>query len=192
MSRKSISLAVLDRREDSRQSTFEPWIRSLRIVAASWLLEEDQLLKAGSLQIRTMFTPGHTPACASYIIGDAVFTGDALFMSDYGTGRCDLPAGSATDLYESVHEKLYRLPEHFKVFVGHDYLPNGRELQFQSTIAQEKVQNIQLNAKTTREDFVHFRSTRDRSLSAPKLLLSSVQINIDAGHLPKPSENGIT
>lgn len=155
------------------------------------LLEEDKQLKAGSLEIRTIFTPGHTPACASYVIGEAVFTGDALFMPDYGTGRCDFPAGSAAVLYESVHEKLYSLPDHYKVFVGHDYLPNGRKLQFQSTIGQEKAQNIQLNAKTTREEFVHFRSTRDRSLAAPKLLLPSVQINIDAGHLPKPAANGI-
>jgi glyoxylase-like metal-dependent hydrolase (beta-lactamase superfamily II) len=155
------------------------------------LLEEDKQLKAGSLEIRTIFTPGHTPACASYVIGEAVFTGDALFMPDYGTGRCDFPAGSAAVLYESVHEKLYSLPDHYKVFVGHDYLPNGRKLQFQSTIGQQKAQNIQLNAKTTREEFVHFRSTRDRSLAAPKLLLPSVQINIDAGHLPKPAANGI-
>jgi glyoxylase-like metal-dependent hydrolase (beta-lactamase superfamily II) len=155
------------------------------------LLEEDKILKAGTLEIRTIFTPGHTPACASYVIGEAVFTGDALFMPDYGTGRCDFPAGSAAVLYESVHEKLYRLPDHYKVFVGHDYLPGGRKLQFQSTIGQEKAQNIQLNAKTTREEFVHFRSTRDRSLAAPKLLLPSVQINIDAGHLPQPAANGI-
>ncbi len=155
------------------------------------LLEENKVLKAGTLEIRTIFTPGHTPACASYLIGDAVFTGDALFMPDYGTGRCDFPAGSAAVLYESVHEKLYSLPDHSKVFVGHDYLPGGRKLQFQSTIGQEKAQNIQLNAKTTREEFVHFRSTRDRSLAAPKLLLPSVQINIDAGHLPKPAANGI-
>jgi glyoxylase-like metal-dependent hydrolase (beta-lactamase superfamily II) len=155
------------------------------------LLEEGKILKAGALEIKTIFTPGHTPACSSYIIGESVFTGDALFMPDYGTGRCDFPAGSAADLYESVHGKLYSLPDHYKVFVGHDYLPNGRKLQFQSTIGQEKAQNIQLNAKTTREEFVHFRSTRDRSLAAPKLLLPSVQINIDAGHLPKPAGNGI-
>lgn len=155
------------------------------------LLEEGKILKAGTLEIKTIFTPGHTPACASYVIGEAVFTGDALFMPDYGTGRCDFPAGSAAALYESVHEKLYRLPDHYKVYVGHDYLPGGRKLQFQSTIGQEKAHNIQLNAKTTREEFVHFRSTRDRSLSAPKLLLPSVQINIDAGHLPKPAANGV-
>ncbi len=154
------------------------------------LLRENENLKAGTIEIKTIFTPGHTPACSSYVIGEAVFTGDALFMPDYGTGRCDFPAGSANDLYESVHEKIYKLPDHYKVYVGHDYLPNGRKMQFQTTIAQEKAQNIQLNARTTREEFVHFRTTRDRSLAAPRLLLPSVQINIDAGHLPKAAGNG--
>ncbi len=154
------------------------------------LLTEDKLLRAGSFEIKTLFTPGHTPACASYVIGEMVFTGDALFMPDYGTGRCDFPAGSAADLYDSIHNKLYQLPDHYQVYVGHDYQPNGRELQFRSTIGQEKAANIQLRSDTKREDFVQFRQTRDKSLSAPRLLLPSVQINIDAGHLPKASNNG--
>ncbi len=154
------------------------------------LLTEDKVLQAGTLSVKTLFTPGHTPACASYVIGEDVFTGDALFMPDFGTGRCDFPAGSASDLYDSVHNKLYQLPDHYRVFVGHDYLPNGRKLQFQTTIGEEKAKNIQLNAQTTREEFVHFRSTRDRSLAAPRLLLPSVQINIDAGHLPQSAGNG--
>ncbi len=154
------------------------------------LLSEGQVLKAGTLEIKTLFTPGHTPACASYVIGESVFTGDALFMPDYGTGRCDFPAGSAADLYDSVHEKLYKLPDHYQVFVGHDYQPNGRNMLYQSTIGHEKAQNIQLNATTTREDFVQFRTNRDRSLAAPRLLLPSVQVNIDAGHLPEAAENG--
>lgn len=154
------------------------------------LLEEDKTLNAGTLKIETLYTPGHTPACASYVIDDNVFTGDALFMPDYGTGRCDFPAGSADALYTSVHEKLYTLPDHYKVFVGHDYLPNGRELQFQSTIGEEKEKNVQLGMKTTREQFVEFRNNRDKKLAAPRLLLPSVQVNIDAGHLPKPEDNG--
>lgn len=155
------------------------------------LLEEGKSLKAGSLTIETIHTPGHTPACDSYVIGDAVFTGDALFMPDYGTGRCDFPAGSAEDLYNSVHEKLYKLPDHFRVFVGHDYLPEGRALAFQSSIGEEKKKNIQLNADTTKEQFVQTRSSRDKTLAAPKLLLPSVQVNIDAGLLPKAEENGL-
>jgi len=156
------------------------------------LLREGEVLKAGSLSIDTLFTPGHTPACSSYIIGESVFTGDALFMPDYGTGRCDFPAGSAADLYDSVHNKLYTLPDHYKVYVGHDYQPNGRPVQFESTIGQEKANNIQLKSRTTREEFVKFRTERDRSLAAPRLLLPSVQINIDAGHMPDPSKNGLS
>lgn len=154
------------------------------------LLEEEKTLKAGSLTIETIYTPGHTPACASYVIADNVFTGDALFMPDYGTGRCDFPAGSADALYTSVHEKLYKLPDHYKVFVGHDYLPNGRELRFESTIGEEKEHNVQLRATTNREQFVEFRNSRDQKLAAPRLLLPSVQVNIAAGNLPKAEDNG--
>lgn len=154
------------------------------------LLEEGKDLVAGSLHIQTLYTPGHTPACASYVIGEAVFTGDALFMPDYGTGRCDFPAGSAEDLYTSVHEKLYKLPDHYRVFVGHDYLPGGRPLAFESTIGEEKAKNIQLKVETPRSQFVEFRKTRDKSLAAPRLLLPSVQVNIDAGVLPKAEGNG--
>lgn len=154
------------------------------------LLEEGKTLKAGALNIETIYTPGHTPACSSYIIGDAVFTGDALFMPDYGTGRCDFPAGSADQLYTSVHEKLYKLPAEFRVFVGHDYLPNGRELAFETTIGEEKAKNIQLNQDTSRHHFVESRNRRDKTLAAPRLLLPSVQLNIDAGKLPQPEHNG--
>lgn len=156
----------------------------------------DQLLKdgeefgAGSIKIKTLFTPGHTPACASYYIDGNVFVGDALFMPDYGTGRCDFPAGSAVELYHSVQARLYELPADTKVYTGHDYMPNGRPLKFMATIAEEKKDNIQLNADTSLDDFVRFRTERDRTLAAPKLLLPSVQINIDAGHLPEPAKNG--
>lgn len=155
-----------------------------------FLLDDGQILKAGSVNIETIYTPGHTPACSSYIIGDSVFTGDALFMPDYGTGRCDFPAGSADALYTSVHEKLYKLPDHFRVFVGHDYMPNGRALAFESTILEEKKRNIQLKAETTRDQFVELRTSRDKTLAAPRLLLPSVQVNIDAGHLPAAEKNG--
>lgn len=155
-----------------------------------FLLGEGQILEAGTLKIETIYTPGHTPACSSYIIGDAVFTGDALFMPDYGTGRCDFPAGSADQLYTSVHEKLYKLPDYYRVYVGHDYMPNGRPLAFETTIAEEKNKNIQLNQETTRNQFVNFRTNQDKTLSAPRLLLPSVQVNIDAGKLPQPEKNG--
>lgn len=154
------------------------------------LLKDGEEFQAGSIKIKTLFTPGHTPACASYYIHDCIFVGDALFMPDYGTGRCDFPAGSAADLYHSVHDRLYELPGDTKVYTGHDYQPNGRSLKFMTTISEEKQKNIQLQSKTTLEEFVHMRTERDRTLSAPKLLLPSVQINIDAGHLPPPSKNG--
>ena len=154
------------------------------------LLKDGEEFFAGSIKIKTLFTPGHTPACASYYIDGNVFVGDALFMPDYGTGRCDFPAGSASDLYHSIHGRIYELPENTKVYTGHDYLPNGRPLKFMATIAEEKKENIQLKATTTLDEFVHFRTERDRTLAAPKLLLPSVQVNIDAGHLPEASANG--
>lgn len=154
------------------------------------LLNETELLTAGTLVIKTIFTPGHTPACSSYLIDDVLFTGDSLFMPDYGTGRCDFPAGSADDLYTSVHEKLYKLPDSTKIFVGHDYMPNGRGVEFESTIGESKTKNIQLKIETLREEFVSFRKNRDKTLAAPRLLLPSVQINIDAGSLPVPENNG--
>ncbi|MBY0554737.1 MBL fold metallo-hydrolase [bacterium] len=154
------------------------------------LLKDGEEFFAGSIKIKTLFTPGHTPACASYYIDGNVFVGDALFMPDYGTGRCDFPAGSASDLYHSIHGRIYELPENTKVYTGHDYLPNGRPLKFMATIAEEKKENIQLKDTTTLDEFVHFRTERDRTLAAPKLLLPSVQVNIDAGHLPEASANG--
>lgn len=154
------------------------------------LLKDGEHFSAGSIEIKTIFTPGHTPACASYYIDGNVFVGDALFMPDFGTGRCDFPSGSAKELYHSIHDRLYELPDDTKVYTGHDYQPNGRPLKFMATLAEEKKDNIQLKAATTLDEFVKFRTERDRILAAPKLLLPSVQVNIDAGHLPPPEKNG--
>ena len=154
------------------------------------ILLQDQIeLKAGSLTIKTLFTPGHTPACVSFLVGDAVFVGDALFMPDSGTGRCDFPAGSAEDLYDSI-QKLYALPDSTRFFTGHDYQPSGRELRFQSTIAESKLSNIHIKKSTSKADYVIFRHGRDKTLSAPKLLLPSIQVNADGGRLPSPESNG--
>lgn len=155
------------------------------------LLKDNEKVKAGTLTIETMFTPGHTPACATYKIGDAIFTGDALFMPDGGTGRCDFPGGSATDLYNSITKRIYALPDETRVFVGHDYQPDGRELAYESTVGAEKGGNVALDGKKTLEDFVAFREQRDATLNAPKLLFQSVQVNVDAGRLPKPRPNEI-
>lgn len=154
------------------------------------LLDDGETLSVGSLKLEAIHTPGHTPACMSYKIGDAVFTGDALFMPDYGTGRCDFPKGSADDLYDSVTGKLYTLPESTRVFVGHDYMPNGRELQYETTIGDSKERNIQLRASTPRSEFVDFRSKRDKGLAPPRFILPSLQVNIRAGALPEPEANG--
>jgi glyoxylase-like metal-dependent hydrolase (beta-lactamase superfamily II) len=155
------------------------------------LLKEGDVITAGTLSIETINTPGHTPACVSYYITEkAVFTGDALFMHDYGTGRCDFPGGDSSALYESVSTKLYQLPDETKVYVGHDYQPNGRDVAYESTIALQKQHNPQLRASTTQSEFVEMRDTRDKTLKAPILLLQSLQVNIDAGHLPAKEDNG--
>ena len=154
------------------------------------LVADRDRVHAGSLDVEVIATPGHTPACVSYRIGDAVFTGDALFIEDYGTGRCDFPSGSADALYTSVHERLYSLPDATRVFVGHDYQPKGRELRWETTIGRSKETNIQLRASTSREEFIRRRNERDATLVPPRLLFPSVQVNIDAGRLPRPHANG--
>lgn len=148
------------------------------------LLADGETVTAGSLSIGVIATPGHTPACVSYHIDDAVFTGDALFMPDYGTGRCDFPRGSAESLYRSVTGRLYALPDATRVFVGHDYQPGGRPLAYESTIAAEKRGNVQLPAGRSEAEFVGFRQARDAGLAAPKLLHPSLQVNIRGGRLP--------
>lgn len=154
------------------------------------LMDDGDILNAGTLSIKLISTPGHTPACSSYMIGNALFTGDALFMPDSGTGRCDFPLGSADDLYTSIHDKLYTLPDETRTFTCHDYQPGGRELKFESTIGEHKRSNIQLKDSTTRGEYVAFRNERDATLSTPRLLYPSVQMNINAGKIPEPEDNG--
>ena len=154
------------------------------------LVTDGETFRAGSLEIGVIATPGHTPACVTYRIGNAIFTGDVLFMDDYGTGRCDFPKGSAEAMYDSV-KKLYGLPDDTRVFPGHDYQPGGRELRWETSIGASKQKNPQLSGKTEKHEFVRFRNARDAKLAAPTLLFQSVQVNVDAGRLPKPHENGI-
>ena len=155
------------------------------------LLRDEEVVEAGSLRLEVIATPGHTPACASYHIGDAVFTGDTLFMPDMGTGRCDFPGGSAESMYTSITEGLYTLPDDTRVFVGHDYQPGGRAVAFESTIGEQKRSNVQLPADRSAEAYVAFRRQRDASLASPRLLFQSIQVNVDAGHLPAPSPNEV-
>ena len=153
------------------------------------LLDDNTTLHAGALTITVLATPGHTPACVSYVVADAVFTGDALFIEDSGTGRCDFPNGCAEQLYHSIR-RLYTLPPATRVFVGHDYQPGGRALRYATTIGDERARNIHVADATSLEDFVAFRRNRDRALAAPRLLLPSVQVNIDAGRLPSAESSG--
>ena len=154
------------------------------------LIAADEQLRAGSLTVAAIPTPGHTPACLSYLIGDALFTGDALFMPDYGTGRCDFPGGDARTLFRSVQDRLHALPDETRVFVGHDYQPGGRPLAYQTTIGESRRHNIHVSEGRDEQGFVDFRSRRDATLDAPRLLYPSVQVNIDAGRLPAPDSAG--
>jgi glyoxylase-like metal-dependent hydrolase (beta-lactamase superfamily II) len=155
------------------------------------LLEEGDALEAGSLRVRALHTPGHTPAHMSWQIGDAVFLGDTLFTPDYGTARCDFPGGSAAQLYESIR-RLYALADDTRLFACHDYRPGGRPLRVQSTVAEQKASNIHLNARTTKAEFVALRERRDATLDPPALVLPSLQVNIRAGELPAPAPNGVS
>ena len=154
------------------------------------LLKDDDVLCAGTIEVKTISTPGHIPACTSYLIGEMVFVGDVIFMPDSGTGRCDFPKGSAKDLYHSIQKKVYPLPDDTIVFTGHDYQPNGRDLLFESRIGDQKKENVFLPLETTEKEFVENRAKRDKTLGAPKLLLPSIQVNMNAGVLPVPEENG--
>ena len=153
------------------------------------LLDEGQELELGSLRIRAMHTPGHTPAHMSWQVEDAVFLGDTLFMPDYGTARCDFPGGSADQLYDSI-QRIYALPDSTRLFMCHDYQPSGRELRFVSTVAEQKRSNVQLRQGTTKQEYVTLRRARDAKLEMPALILPAIQINIRGGEFPAPEANG--
>jgi len=155
-----------------------------------YLFEDDEHFQIGTLSAHNIPTPGHTPACLSYVIGDAVFVGDTLFMPDYGTARCDFPKGSAGQLFDSV-QRLYQLPETTRVFLCHDYLPESRQsFQCRTDIQTQKKENIHIQADTAKSAFIEMRTARDATLSMPHLILPSIQINMIAGHFPEPEENG--
>ncbi|MEE4278579.1 MAG: MBL fold metallo-hydrolase [Halieaceae bacterium] len=149
------------------------------------LLKEGDPIRIGSLEGYAMHTPGHTPACMTYVLGDAVFVGDTLFMPDFGTARCDFPGGDAATLFRSI-QRILELPENLRIFVCHDYLPGGRELAFETTVAEERERNIHVNHKVTEAEFVAMREARDKTLGMPNLILPSLQVNMRAGHLPPP------
>lgn len=155
------------------------------------LLKDGDTFDVGSIRAEAIHTPGHTPACMSYLIGDACFVGDTLFMPDYGTARCDFPGGDARQLYHSIR-RILSLPPATRLFMCHDYKAPGRdEYRWETTVTEERTDNVHVNDRIGEEEFVRMRTARDRTLSVPRLLLPSVQVNMRAGHLPPPEDNGV-
>ncbi len=154
------------------------------------LLKEDEEFKIGELTAKTLFVPGHTPACVAYQIGDAVFVGDTMFMPDVGTARCDFPGGDAKVLYQSVR-KLLSLPNETRLFMCHDYPPTDRAICFETTVAEQREKNIHVHDGVSEAEFVAMRSKRDATLEMPVLILPSVQVNIRAGEMPPAEANGV-
>lgn len=157
------------------------------------LFDDDEIFHIGGLKVRAMHTPGHTPACMTYVVSDAnssaAFVGDTLFMPDYGTARCDFPGGDARTLFCSIN-KVLSLPPDTLLYMCHDYQPGGREVQFVSTVAEQREKNVHVRNGISEEEFVTMRHARDITLAMPTLILPSVQINMRAGQLPEPESNG--
>ncbi len=154
------------------------------------LFVDGETYNIGKLEVRVMHTPGHTPACMSHLIGDALFVGDTLFLPDSGTARADFPGGDAKTLFRSIH-KLLELPGDTRVFMCHDYGQEGRELEFETTIGEERTRNIHVNEEVTEEEFVEMRTERDKTLGMPHLILPSLQVNVRAGEFPAAEDNGV-
>jgi glyoxylase-like metal-dependent hydrolase (beta-lactamase superfamily II) len=155
------------------------------------LFGDDELLRLGTLEIRVMQTPGHTPACLTFVIGDAAFIGDTLFMPDFGTARTDFPGGDAATLYRSI-QRIFRLPADTRLFLCHDYKAPGRdEYVWETTLAGQRANNTHIHDGVSEQDFVEFRNGRDADLGMPKLILPSIQVNIRAGEMPPADDNGV-
>lgn len=159
------------------------------------LFKDEQGFRIGNLQAHALHTPGHTPACMSYLVEDAgekaLFVGDTLFMPDYGTARCDFPGANARTLYRSIR-RLLAFPDETRLFMCHDYLPGGREMRYVTTVAEQRVHNIHINQGVDEDHFVAMREARDKTLEMPVLILPSVQVNMRSGHFPKPEDNGVS
>lgn len=153
------------------------------------LFADGDVFAIGKLVATAMHTPGHTPACVTYVIGDAAFVGDTLFMPDYGTARCDFPGGDATKLYRSIR-RILDLPPETRLFTCHDYQPNGRSAAWEATVAEQRRSNLHIHDGVSESDFVKMRLARDKTLSVPDLLLPALQVNIRAGRFPAPESNG--
>jgi glyoxylase-like metal-dependent hydrolase (beta-lactamase superfamily II) len=154
------------------------------------LFKDGDTYTIGAMTARVMHTPGHTPACTTHVSGDAAFVGDTLFMPDGGTARADFPGGDARILYRSVRKLLETLPPATRLFMCHDYAPGGREVRWETTVAEERAHNIHVHDGVSEDDFVAMRQARDSTLDMPRLIIPSLQVNIRAGHLPEPDESG--
>jgi len=155
------------------------------------LFKDGDTYTVGKMNCFAMHTPGHTPACMTHVMGDAVFVGDTLFMPDGGTARADFPGGDAGELYRSIR-KVLTLPDSFRLFMCHDYGPNGREIRWETTVAEERQHNIHARDGITEEEFVKMRTERDATLDMPKLIIPSIQVNMRAGRLPPKDDQGKT
>jgi glyoxylase-like metal-dependent hydrolase (beta-lactamase superfamily II) len=155
------------------------------------LFKEGDRFRIGALEAHVLHTPGHTPACVTYVIGDAAFVGDTLFMPDGGTARADFPGGDAATLYRSI-EKILALPSETRLFICHDYGPGGRPIAWETTVAQQRAKNVHVHEGVSEPEFVKMRSERDKQLAVPTLLMPSIQVNMRAGELPPPEDNGVS
>jgi glyoxylase-like metal-dependent hydrolase (beta-lactamase superfamily II) len=154
------------------------------------LFKDGESFKIGGIEAKAIYTPGHTPACMTYVIGDAAFVGDTMFMPDYGTARCDFPGGDARQLYRSIR-KIFDLPPQTRLFMCHDYKAPGRdEYRWETTVAEERAKNVHVRDGISEDEFVAMRQKRDATLGMPRLILPSVQVNMRAGDLPPPEANG--
>jgi len=153
------------------------------------LFDDGDIYHVGQMQCLAIHTPGHTPACMTHVMGDAAFVGDTLFMPDGGSARADFPGGDAGVLYDSI-QKVLSLPDGMRLFMCHDYGPNGREIRWETSVAEEKAHNIHVGGGRSKADFVKFRTERDATLAMPKLIIPSLQVNMRAGELPPPDEIG--
>ncbi len=154
------------------------------------LFKEGDSFKIGALNVDVLHTPGHTPACLTYVVEDSAFVGDTMFMPDFGTARCDFPGGSAETLYNSI-QKILSLPDETRIFVGHDYKAPGRdEFAWETTVAEQKAKNVHVGAGKDEEAFIEMRTKRDAELSLPKLIVPSIQVNMRAGQMPEAEDNG--
>jgi len=155
------------------------------------LFDDGDVLRVGSLEIRVMHTPGHTPSCVTYVAGDAAFVGDTLFMPDYGTARTDFPGGDAATLYRSIR-RILALPAETRIFLCHDYKAPGRdEFKWETTVGEQRANNVHIHEGVTEQAFVDFRTQKDSELGMPKLILPSIQVNIRAGEMPPADESGV-